>query len=99
MKPKIYDVNFLKEEELNVGDELLLLDELQANTKFKSFLVGTAQLPNGEKRLLSLNKSSYLLISNVFGEDTINWINYKVRYCGIKKMGNMQGKLFEAVQG
>lgn len=97
---RIYDVEFLDvTKDVKPGDVMMVWDEFNKNAKFpQSFLVGTVLLKNEEKRLLSLNKTSYVTISEVYGKDTKDWINKSIVYKGMKKMGAMQGKLFDAVR-
>ncbi len=98
---KLYDVEFLniEKDKVAVGDTFLVENEFDKNAKFpKSLLVGTIKMKDETSRLLSLNKSSYRLISEIYGADTKGWIGKTIVYKGIQKLGAMDGKVFDAVR-
>lgn len=95
--PKVFEMEFLKTGDFNVGDIFKIISEFKSEApKFKSFLVGTVELADGEKRLLSLNKTSYRQIAEKLGNDTILWVTKYIKYDGQKKMGAMMGHSFVA---
>lgn len=99
--PKIFDIEFLdiKKDNMQAGDVYLVDSEFDKNPKFpKNFLVGTIKMKDDTKRLLSLNKTSYSKISEIYGPDTKGWIGKTIVFRGLVKMGGMEGKLFDAVR-
>lgn len=96
--PKIYDVDFIDwAVDVKTGDTLTIANEFtDMKPKFKAFMTGEVILVNGDKRLLGLNKTSYINISSVHGKDTATWIGKKIKFNGEKKMGAMNGREFVA---
>lgn len=66
------------------------------NPKLKSFLLGEIELSNGEKRALGLNMTSYFEIAKSYGENTDDWLNKTIVYCGFKKLKKGNGHLWVA---
>jgi len=100
--PKLYNEPILKDEHIKEGDKLIILEEFIQEHPIlsKSFMGGKVKLSNGEQMLFSLNKTSYLKIAEVYGEDTVDWIDRIIVYKGKQpcgKSGTMIGKVFEAI--
>jgi hypothetical protein len=93
--PKMYDIEFIKKTMLTKGDKVDIIEEFAPNPKFKSFLVGKIEY-NGENYLLDVNKTSYKLISQTYGEDTSDWVGKKLVFMGEQQLGNMKGFLWDA---
>lgn len=97
--PKVYDVAFVDwTADIKVGDIVTIVDEFKdMKPKFKAFLTGTISIQSGENRLLGMNKTSYQNISNKYGKDTATWLGKEIKFVGEQKLGNMMGRVFEAV--
>lgn len=99
MKPKMYDVEFLRG--VSVGESVKITGEIRpcqdVNVSFRGFLMGEVER-EGETYYVSINKTSYKLISAVYGTDTKNWIGKDIVYKGERKCGSMTGKIWEAIE-
>ena len=93
---------FLKEQDLKIGMEVIIEEEFQNNEKFKSFLVGKVLLISGEERLLGMNQTTYYNVSKhqAFGSDTKDWVGKRIKYTGKTKLKNrpVMANLWEAVE-
>ena len=97
--PKTFSVMFVDwKNDITKGDVVEIVDEFRnQEPKFKAFLTGTIKLSNGETRLLGMNKSSYKNIAIKYGKDTATWVGASIKYIGEQKLGNMMGRVFEAI--
>lgn len=93
---------FLKEQDLKIGMEVMVMTELVNDERFKSFLVGKILLTSGEERLLGMNQTSYYNVSKnqAFGPDTKDWVGKRIKYLGKTKLKNrpVMANLWEAVE-
>jgi hypothetical protein len=98
--PKMYEMGFVDYVggEVKPGDTVIINTEFDKNNKFKSFLVGEIVLASGEKRLMSLNKTSYINIASVYGKDTKTWLTKRIQYRGEEKIKSMLGRVWVAVK-
>ena len=98
MKPKTYDIEILKD--MKVGDVVTVVDEMKSptdiNPKFQGFLMGRVATKDMEDAYVTINKTSYGLISAVLGRDTKDWVGKELIYAGERKCGAMMGKIWEA---
>lgn len=98
--PKVFDVEFINyaADGIEVGFEVEITEEFTQRPQFKSFLVGTIALPDGTKKLLSLNKTSYFLIRPIYGKDTADWVGKMLVYDGVQECGKakMKGNIWKA---
>jgi len=68
-----------KEAELEFTDEgELRLIELEDGTKRSVFDIGV-KLPNGQKRIWTMNTTSQRLVASKYGTETKDWVGKKVR--------------------
>ena len=93
-------VEFLKYEvDLKAGDIVRIVSEFTPNDKFKSPVVGTIQLENGEERLLGLNWTSIYLLKKCFGQDSMDWIDQRMIYKGKIPTGGKMNALRHVWEG
>ena len=94
-KIKLYDKEFVNEGELEIGMELVIMDEANPEPKFRDQTCCTVKLPNGEEKILSINRTSLKGITKAWGDESLDWVEKILVYKGKVEMGNMTGKLFE----
>ena len=93
---------WLKPEDLEQDDEVLILDEGRNATIEQEgdkpakvvFEIGV-QLNNGEKRIWTMNATSQRAVAQVWGTDTSAWIGYKVKV--FKSEQNVRGQMKEVI--
>jgi len=93
--------NPLKENkgEVSIGDVITIETEFHKplSEKIKSFLIAEIKLPNGEKRTMGLNMTSYFTIAKEYGEDTNDWIGKEIVFGGFKQLSKGNGYLWQPV--
>jgi hypothetical protein len=98
MKPKQFDVEIMKD--MKVGDVVTVTSEAvpptDINPKFQGFLMAKVANKNMEDVYITINKTSYGLISASYGQDTKDWVGKELVYVGEKPFGKMIGKVWEA---
>jgi len=91
----MYEMEILKVVE--PGTEVKIVGEMRPpadiNPKFRGFLMGEVEYQGG-KYFISINKTSYINICKVYGEDTKTWLDKIIVYKGEEKIGNMVGKIW-----
>ena len=106
MIPKRYEKMFFSPDDYKVGMLAKVVDEFKDGTlnddgspaKFAAFLRGEVELEGGEKRLLSLNRTSYDEISKDLGRDTSKWVGKFITFRGEQKCGKMLGRVWGGVK-
>ena len=96
---------FLKPIHIENGDEVKFLDEgkiLEKDFKGEKRLAFeiTVQLPNGDTKIASLNKTSRKILSDAWGQDTAKWVGKKALITKNKMMvgdGMKDVLIFQAV--